>query len=396
MVWYWWIAPARPLANRFYWLIVFSLFTRPPALATPPVPNEIYAQVMRSSSQQSKLVKFMDTIGPLHERHQQEDTGSWAPIRLFYNVGFKQGLDSGPLAPVQFSIDHNRKCFSVLHSTTAVGPRKRAKLFAFDHIFEGSLSSKLRTIPRIVLADTVDAIVGNHLSSVVILAIDDQLGDHRRKSPVVEFRELTHRALMLHSIKWLFEAITDCRSHTTVKLSAMAVFHHKLIDMIQSSEQPSGPLFTSVKQEILYPVENAAQAASYLERSLEHYSKLQQLLLDNCEQLDCIFVFTLHLFRYEPVADKQGNWSKFRGQISQTTTDWFSGSLRITLPLCFKIHISISTLHFKSTFTPVDVISHMSPAGSEAGSSFIPHCCFCYYLPTLPSSLPFVNRYLPV
>lgn len=316
--------------------------TAPATPSAPTVPNEsqIYAQVAKSATHRtaSKYARFLDTITHLQDHQEtiyhpselKHHQVTLPNIRLCYNVQFRP-MEIGSMSPVQFFIDHNKKCFALNSTSEEKCAKKGAKLFAFDAIFTGTISNKLRLLPKTMLVEPLCALVNGCLENVVMLTIDDQASkeDRCKCSPilqsssreVVEFRELTHRGLMLHAISWLFDAIDNEKTTTpraSLKLSITALYHRYMFDMIpfDRTRPLSVDCFTSVQQHVEYECATAKQAAAYLELALEHYALLDMMFTmvddgrdcDNLNTHDHLFLFTLHLYKYEilPAGDKQG------------------------------------------------------------------------------------------
>ncbi|KAH7644474.1 hypothetical protein HUG17_0012 [Dermatophagoides farinae] len=259
--------------------------------------------------------------------------------------------------PNWFQIDSERRCLSIQQklpqnnqneNNSPSSSSSAIKLIPFDHIFSGSLPEKLRSIPATLLTKPIESFANGRLNNAVIIAIDDfidqccpmssptsagylDINDQQKSNLINEFRQFVHRGLMMHSIAWMFDAINnrvddECLNESNVnpklshchsginhnrayiQLSASALFHHKIYDLIANnrSSSPSQSTLVAVDHEIEYECVNARQAANHLERALAF---LEQIHLNhpNGQRNEHLFVFTIHLYRYQfvPLANSR-------------------------------------------------------------------------------------------
>ncbi|KAH9511461.1 hypothetical protein DERF_009924 [Dermatophagoides farinae] len=299
----------------------------------------IYAQIQREPDGESKLVKFLDTIPRFQSKLTQISSlqNQRKIVRIAYN------LESRSTNQPKLKVPQNNQ-----NENNSPSSSSAIKLIPFDHIFSGSLPEKLRSIPATLLTKPIESFASGRLNNAVIIAIDDfidqccplssptsagylDINDQQKSNLINEFRQFVHRGLMMHSIAWMFDAINnrvddECLNESNVnpklshchsginhnsayiQLSASALFHHKIYDLIANnrSSSPSQSTLVAVDHEIEYECVNARQAANHLERALAF---LEQIHLNhpNGQRNEHLFVFTIHLYRYQfvPLANSR-------------------------------------------------------------------------------------------
>lgn len=327
------------------------------------------------------MVKFIDTIPAfINRKNEKCNRKDYSNLKIVYNVEFKLPFNivdenNKILYNISANIEQNLLQIKAEQLSEQKEEADNLQQFPFNQIFVGSLSEKLRLMPKALLTDSIESLLNGTHQNAVILAIDgnDSYFDNFRnqqppKAPLKIFNKfhkfLLHRGLMMHSIAWLFDAIAianmndpnftpstlNCSqtkniSHKSVfnhqnnqnynisasiQLSCSAIFHDQIIDLISfdiDSRCCNDPKdFITVEQEREYACANAKQATHYLERSLNVYVKLKNLLFNSighqnlrstkcknsyndddeiCHLIEHLFVFTIHIYRPQFVSSKK-------------------------------------------------------------------------------------------
>lgn len=346
--------------------------------------EKIYAKVKRTQNYSSKLIKFVDTIPAfVDSRNKIGNRNDCSNLKIAYNIEFKLPfniLDEKNKILCNISVDIDQSFLRIEKSVLGMeqlaeenNQTDNLRLFPFDQIFVGSLSNKLRLMPKALLTESIQSLLNGSLQNAVFLAIDgnesnvDNYGDQEPKAPLKTFNKfhqfLLHRGLMMHSIAWLFDAITiaptnhhhhhlspttlnasllscspdqntcpktvvfndesTCNFNVSpsIQLSSSVVFHDRIIDLISfdfDGRRYNDPMdFITVDQEREYACANAKQAAHYLERSLNLYVKFKNSLFNslahqnlrsaksknsddiNCRLIEHLFVLTIHIYWHQ-------------------------------------------------------------------------------------------------
>lgn len=237
----------------------------------------------------TKNLNFINTIEPfLKFTYFCCDTKFDCNPVIFYNINNNdQHL---------INIEQNQSCFSVNFNS-----QKPSKMFYYNHIFNEPLQTKIKTLSLEMLHNAINCLVNNLISEFVILTINSEIfSDNKILTNYFgqqnEFAQLIHYGLKLHSIAWLFDAISN-KLQTTIKISVNKLTNKKIFDLIKLNSEIEIDKESSNEKE--YFCSNAIHATSLLNQALENFE-----ILNNCNNnrdVDYVIVTTLHLHQCKTV-----------------------------------------------------------------------------------------------